>query len=402
MNILIVSSSAPYGKGESFVISETNALSKHVESLIMVPTLIRKSSPNVNSLDKDVILISKPLISFYFLYKLGLFAYHEPKKLLKILRLVTDKSIKNTAKNYLIIPKAIWLANFLKNNPVEHIHAHWLTTPSTLALVISELTNIPWSATAHRGDIVMNNLLQVKFEKCSFVRFISKSGIKLANERTNGCNDKFELMHLGIDIKSTNRRKPSISSAKKFHFLCPANLIPVKGHSFMLKAISKMRNRDQIILSIVGNGPLKNDLIRETKNLGLSNNVIFKGHIPHNELMQLYSSSDVHCVILPSLDLGNGVHEGIPVSLMEAMAYNIPVVSTFTGGIPELLIHDDQQYGVLVNPNDVDSLTNTLDDITDNYAKYLSLAEKAYQRVDASFNQNKIIPSFIKKIEKTY
>jgi glycosyltransferase involved in cell wall biosynthesis len=59
----------------------------------------------------------------------------------------------------------------------------------------------------------------------------------------------------------------------------------------------------------------------------------------------MYRRAEVDLVVLPSLDLGGGVHEGIPVSLIEAMAYGVPVISTNTGGIPELL---DNGAGVMV------------------------------------------------------
>ena len=61
------------------------------------------------------------------------------------------------------------------------------------------------------------------------------------------------------------------------------------------------------------------------------------GTVPHAELLGLYRERAVDCVVLPSVDLGAGVHEGLSVALIEAMAYGIPVISTTTGGLPELL-----------------------------------------------------------------
>ncbi len=71
--------------------------------------------------------------------------------------------------------------------------------------------------------------------------------------------------------------------------------------------------------------------------MNLGDIIIFYGAKPHERLLELYRNREIDCVVLPSIVTEKGEYEGIPVSLIEAMSYKIPVVSTNTGGIPELL-----------------------------------------------------------------
>ena len=401
MKILFITSSAPFGVGESFVVSEANAIASLGHKVILVPTLIRKNSPNNFKLEESIKLLAEPLISLKIFFTSLLFFAFNIKKGFYLFDLVTDRNLVNTLKNYLIIPKAVWLANHIKLTPVDHIHAHWLTTSATLAMLVSGLTGISWSATAHRGDIVANNLLQEKFIRAGFIRFISKSGKVLASERIHNLEYNAKIIYLGINLENVSSPNPDLRtfSPNYFHFVCPANLVPVKGHDVLIESISKMKFKNKIKLSIVGEGKLRNKLELKVKQLGLGENIKFLGHIPHSKLLDWYKMGNVDAVILPSLDLGNGNHEGIPVSLMEAMAFSIPVISTRTGGIPELLEDDYEQFGYLVDANDSNQLTMMLDSLVKNPESITKIAKLGYQRVMGDFNQSKTLDQLITLIK---
>ena len=118
--------------------------------------------------------------------------------------------------------------------------------------------------------------------------------------------------------------------------------------------------------------------------LGLSNNIHFCGLISNDELLEKYKHNEYRALLLPSLDLGNGEHEGIPVSLMEAMAHGLTVVSCPTGGIGELL-DDDNSY--LVEPENVDAMeTVIIDLLNDSGPLQYAKVRNAYNTVRESFN----------------
>lgn len=397
MKLLLITSSAPFGKGESFVINEANAMASLGNNVVLVPTLLRKGSPNNFKLQKNVILLAKPIITFNLFTDFLFFSMNNPKYCYKLFCLASDKNIITSLKNYLVIPKSVWLAKYVEENYIDHIHAHWLTTSSTLAMLVAELTNIEWSVTAHRGDIVANNILEKKFEKAKFIRFISRSGKKLALERAKISDNKAKIIHMGVDTKQLTSILPSakIKSTGLFNIICPANLLPVKGHDFLIDSISQMQLVNKIKLFIVGDGELRQTLEDKVKNLGLEKSIIFCGHIPHSELLSWYKTGDIKAVVLPSLDLGNGLHEGIPVSLMEAMAFNIPIISTRTGGIPELLEESDKKYGELIEANNTNELSRLLDNFVHSPEKNRKMVTLGYQRIMSKFNQIKSVSELL-------
>lgn len=401
MKLLFITSSAPFGKGESFVITEVNAIAKLGHSVILVPTLIRKGNPNNFELHENINLLAKPLITFIMFFNFLVFFISRPICCFKLFYMVSDRQIVNSFKNYLVIPKSIWLAKYLKKNPVDHIHVHWLTASSTLAMLVGTLVNVKWSATAHRGDIVANNILEIKFKSASFIRFISKSGKDLATSRANILEDKAKILHLGVDLENlvSINSMVKMDSSGLFSIVCPANLIAIKGHDFLINSISKMKFLNEVRVFFVGEGALRPVLENKVKKLGLEKSIVFCGHIPHSELLGWYKSGEVNAVVLPSLDLGKGVHEGIPVSLMEAMAFNIPVISTRTGGIPELLEEDSQKYGGLVEPYNTKELSKLLDDLLQYPEKSQKLVKLGYERVNTDFNQISSISELLKLIK---
>ena len=119
--------------------------------------------------------------------------------------------------------------------------------------------------------------------------------------------------------------------------LCVARLVPVKGHTYLLDAAARLK-RQGIVFNcwLAGDGPERGLLSQRIGELGLAASVRLLGNVPHDELLRLYREQKVDCVVLPSLDLGGGEHEGISVALMEAMAHGVPTIATSTGGLAEL------------------------------------------------------------------
>lgn len=405
MKLAIISSSAPFGKGESFVINEANAIAAVGHEVLLIPTQLRQGNPNRFELHDQVRLYAQASVSLRIISGFFLFALKSPLSLFSLIKMVSDKSLWNSLKNYLVLPKAIWLSGQIKKQHIEHIHAHWLTTSATLAMVTSHLTEIPWSCTAHRGDIVADNLLEKKCASAVFIRFISDSGVKLAKDLAEIPEDKIQVLHLGVglpEFDKENERPEKQDVDRPFTIVCPANLIPVKGHNCLIEAVAKMQFSKQVQLLLAGDGQLRERLEAKVKTLGVQKHVHFKGHLPHSELLSWYRNRSVDLVVLPSLDLGNGLHEGIPVSLMEAMSFGIPVISTRTGGIPELLEDKPQhrQFGVMVDAGDSEVLAAEMDKMVESSTVRKKWAEQGIIRIQEAFNQQKTIKALLELIKK--
>lgn len=124
-----------------------------------------------------------------------------------------------------------------------------------------------------------------------------------------------------------------------------ANLVPKKGHRYLLAAARRVLDREpRARFLLVGLGPLARRLTAESRRLGLNGQVVFAGFRP--DAVALMGGADL--VVLPS------VHEGLPLTLLEAMALGRPVVASRVGGVPEVVTSGET--GVLVEPMDVDAL----------------------------------------------
>jgi glycosyltransferase involved in cell wall biosynthesis len=325
----------PFGKGEEFLIEEAIEIALQEKELLIIPRSVSSSLVNNDAECLVKYVISEKLLSFPIFLSTISNIFRHPIATLRVLRSIFSEINLNTIKNLIVLPKSIWIADVCKNKSVTHIHAHWASTTATMAYIASVYTKIPWSFTAHRGDIVANNLLKLKSKSASFIRCISQSSSVMIKQLGVSA-DKHRVIHMGVSVKNAQTARSRQTKVKKV--LCPANLIPVKGHKYLLEAVNKLHKKNIIIeLILAGDGELRNSLNEYTQCLRIENHVKFVGFVPHDELISNYLNCDVGIVVLPSIDLGKGCHEGIPVTLMEAMVFGIPVVSTYTGGIPELL-----------------------------------------------------------------
>jgi len=380
------------------VVAEVNALAAKGLKVTLFPTVLRRGNPNRFDFHKNVKVLFFRLISVSGIWNVIRLAFRDIRLLSRLIKLsLSSSGVGNVLKNLAVLPKSILISEYARKNHIEHVHAHWLTASASLAMMVSLQTGIPWSVTAHRGDIVSFNALQKKFDSASFVRFISWSGVGLAKSRAQLDDNKIKILHMGVKVPSENPPRVARSGSALLTVLCPANLLQVKGHAVLLQALSRMKFRDLIRLELAGDGELRQPLEKLANELGVGDKVVFRGHVPHDDLMDSYRKAEVSIVVLPSLDLGSGVHEGIPVSLMEAMAWGVPVVSTLTGGIPELLVDDSGvNVGVLVGGGDSLALAEALDQLIESPDLRAELGALGRKRVATEFNQNLVATELVR------
>src|SRR5262249_34363244 len=243
-------------------------------------------------------------------------------------------------------------ARRLRELGADHVHAHWAAASATLALVAAELAEVRWSLTAHRWDIREANLLRAKAESACFVRAISEAGVRGLEQRVALDGWHPVLLRMGVELPA---RTAGVREGRELRLVTPASLLPVKGHRYLLEALAGL---DGVTLDLAGAGPLREEL--EQRALGLP--ATFLGPVSHPELLAGLEQGRWDAVVLPSAPTPEGDREGVPVTLIEAMAAGVPVVSTRCGSIPELVTDGS---GLLVPAADPQALRGAIESLRD-------------------------------------
>jgi colanic acid/amylovoran biosynthesis glycosyltransferase len=349
MKIVYITMNFPYGAGEAFFIPEIKELINQGIEITIIPRSPKASIINKDAYQFESLCVSKPLIHGEFIFLSLIRIFQSPIVFLKLLAFCfKSRNLITFFKNISVIPKSYWLANYVKKNNIEHIHAQWALTTATLAMFSHQLTSIPWSFTGHRADILENNLLKLKIEHASFVSFSSSDAVKSVLSITKTPSEKIHKIYLGASIPKLKIKEKIDNNPVKI--LWPASFSEFKGHLVFLQSFNFIKDLN-FELYLGGDGSLRNAIEQEIVRLAISDKVKLLGYIPHEKMSADFYNHVYDIVVLPSL------HEGIPVSLIEAMSYEIPVIATEVGGIGELLVDNS---GILIPPRDIKQFAEKL------------------------------------------
>jgi colanic acid/amylovoran biosynthesis glycosyltransferase len=372
--LLIVSSRAPFGNAEPYLRTELDELSRHFKCIALV--CARTPRGPEQSLPANVRVLRWPLLSFEILRRSLLVLVSRPAARRTAIATLFSKE-RGRLKNLAILLKALALGQWAIENRITHVHAYWLSVPATVAMLAAESAGIPWSATAHRWDIYERNALDAKSRSVAFVRAISKRGAETLREAMPGARQRIVHLPLGAVIPAL-LDAPSAPQGR-FSILCPAALVQVKGHSDLFAAVGILVERGiPVHCRIAGEGPLRAALADFVTRMQLQAHIEFCGFVPQHQLHEWYRSGAVDAVVLASRHEADGLMEGVPSALMEAMARGVPVVATDSGSVGELV---DPKCGSLVAPGDSRALADALENVYRDRAGARERALNAYRRV---------------------
>ena len=394
MRIVYITQRLPFGTGETFIVPEVAALLRAGHEVLIIPRISRESviHDDVGALLSRTRRLPSPVS---LAANVAAYIVRDPRRTLRAFwRLRHTRPPWRAILNARATAEGIWVARLAKAWRADHLHAHWSYLTATLAMGASRVSGIPWSFTAHRYDIVRNNLLAEKLRSARFGRFISQETLAMARSLVPPtAMARAILLHMGVELPSAPAGLRPVGPVPIV--LCPARLVPVKGHPHLIDAAARLKERGVALeVWLAGDGPERKALARQIHELGLGESVRLLGTIPHAELLRLYQEQRVDCVVLPSLDLGGGVHEGISVALIEALAFGVPTVATRTGGLPELL---SGGAGLLVPPADPEALADALERVLGSAALRSELALAGRRRVAKEFDVAAITRELVRR-----
>jgi colanic acid/amylovoran biosynthesis glycosyltransferase len=211
-----------------------------------------------------------------------------------------------------------------------------------------------------------------------------------------GCEEKkIVVHHSGIDCSKFEYIQREWDPGEPIRVLTIARLIEKKGVGFAIDAVSRLLSEgEKIEYSVVGDGPLREDLQQLIESMGIERQVRLLGWKTHEEVRRLLEES--HVLVAPSLTSESGDQEGIPNAIKEAMASGLPVISTFHSGIPELVT--DGVSGLLVPERDTASLADALAYLMSHPEVCKRMGKAGRMQVEQEFDTN----SLNKKLEELY
>lgn len=284
------------------------------------------------------------------------------------------------------VVQAARLARKARALGVRHLHAHFGLAPATIAWFASRLMSLSgspvgFSFTIHGfHDFADPAEARLDLKARAAAAVVCVSDFTRAQLFLNAAPETWSRAHVircGIDLATWRFAPPSRREGPPT-IIAIGRLSPEKGFGTLIEAIARLRAAGVAAhLRLVGDGPERAALAALIDRLALGDQVTLVGELPPAAVREALRTADIFC--LPSFS------EGLPVSIMEAMAAGVPVVTTWIAGIPELAV--DGVTALTVPPARVDALADALRRLIEDPALAGRLAVAGRARVEQNHDQ---------------
>lgn len=396
----------PFERLEEYLDNEINYLTKAFDKIFIfsqtpVKNISYELPGHVVSFNNSFrIRFSSKISALFFI---DLKTFNEEKKFVN----------KTLNARFSIMKKKIFLIEYLKSKlfskPVSKIiereisdgnsvflYSYWNDyTAISAALLKKKFPQIKAISRAHGWDVYLernteNYLPLKKFisDNLDGIYFVSENGRQYFQERFNA-NKNLKLARLGVN---NNNPFKKIIKSKELHLVSCSKIIPLKRIELIIDALVLMADNTSISWIHFGDGPLYEDLKDYAKlKLGDKKNIQFKmpGYIPNTDIFNHYKKGATNVLINVSST------EGLPLTMIEAMSFGIPVIGTDVGGVSEIIQH--KANGLLLQENSTSfDIANAIEYFyLMEESEYYRYYENAYKTWHDKFNAEKNYPEFI-------
>ena len=293
-------------------------------------------------------------------------AVRRPRAFATALTGLGDRESVSTAAKHLL--EAASLARAAERSGSRHIHAAFAHSPAAIAEIASTLIGVPFSFAAHAKDLYLSNPANLahRIEKAAFVMVCSASArdallqvasAHLGAERSAGLAGRVLLQYHGVDIE---RFAPSAAAERASAgpvILAVGRLVPKKGYPVLVDALAELAAKGvDFRCRVVGGGGMREELEARIRSVGLADRVELLGARTQEEVREEYSKADLF--VQSSVVVEGGDRDGVPNSVLEALATGLAVVGTDVAGIPEVLL--DGKTGLVVPAGDPSALATAI------------------------------------------
>lgn len=413
--LILITDTYPFGAvAESFLDNEIPYLSKSFDFIVIVPCYypadierIERKLPENITLNISLLnqIKNYKKIKFFLniniLFKFILFS----KEILRKPEIIIDIRKLKKAFFYLYIANIVekWVLDFIKETDINLsqtvFYTYWLGA-ATMGINLAKKKNnsIKLISRAHRYDLYEDkdilNYLPFRYETMNINRIfcVSRHGMDYVNKYYPSFKSICTISYLGVE-------KPDfisqVSSDGIFRIVSCSNVVPIKRiHLIILGLQELVRKRSELKIEWIhiGYGSLFEEIKKSAEFL-LSNRITvkFTGYLPDNLFFDFYKNNPIDVFINVSSA------EGLPVSIMEAQSFGIPVIATAVGGTPEIVT---KNVGILLNENpSPEEIAEALEFFIDHPEIIKQMRLNSIENWEKNFNAAKNFTEFVKKLK---
>jgi len=286
------------------------------------------------------------------------------------------------------------LKKFLKENRIDILHTHNYKSDIT-GFLATRLTHVKWVATMHgwiSGDSKLRwyeSLDRFVLKFASQVICVSQNNYdRLLNIGIN--RDSLSVIANGIDLEQFSSSSGDQGLKKSLGIDPNTTVITIvgrlgeeKGHKVLFKALSSVIGQyPDIKCLVVGDGPLMEKLKGQAADLGLSRHIIFTGN--RKDVADIYKICDIL--------VNASFTEGLPMTILEAMASKVTVIATRVGAVPQVIRNGEN--GILLEPGDAESLSQAITGLIKDAGRRKALAQTAYKDVCEHYSEQQMAEKY--------
>lgn len=345
VRLIFLTNHWPYPPGETFLTSDLEALSKHIDEIIVIPVgMSFEDSSEPYSISPKINVNIKPITSAVNTWNSWGKFRRAMKGLTRLDILRSERSRKPSLSWSIIIGElaqslllrdAIAQTITLSKNDI--IVAYWANRPATIAALLAEdHPEIKTISFAHGGDIYASRvnyphlpLQEWALHRLDRILSVSNAGRDHMKSKFPEFENRIQTHRLGV--VSTDTKNP-INTTETLHLLSLSSLVEVKRVQLIAQAMPYITRK--IRWTHIGDGPERNKILSYLTNLPPHIEVELLGKLPHDSVLQYMKTEPI------DLMLNTSSSEGVPVSIMEAYSHGIPVVATDVGGNSEIVLNE--------------------------------------------------------------
>lgn len=274
----------------------------------------------------------------------------------------------------LVVAEAFATASAVRRFKPDVVHAHWVIPQGLVARVVAP--RLPQLVTTLGGDLYALNARPLRALKSWVLRHAG--AVTVMNEQMRAAAlelgaraETTQVLPMGADLGSVPAERPAREADGRLRLLFVGRLVEKKGLAVLLAAL-RAGAPDGVELTVVGDGPLRDDLEAAAEGLP----VTFVGQLGRPSLMQAYVEHDV--VVVPSVLAASGDQDGLPVALLEAMGAGCAIVASDLPGLNEAV--EDGVSGLLVRSGATDELRRAIQLLADDAERRAEMGAAAKHR----------------------